>query len=145
MTYSPNFFSCPPETKDYKHKSRFPSRLCFHRLRLHLVNNFIYRIEKIISLLTACWNFKISHFLITHELAYQSTTSLLMNLGFWVLFVFFLNLFYWSIVDLQCCINFYWTAKWFRYTYLSIYIYRYIYTYSFSYSFPLWFITGYWI
>ena len=33
---------------------------------------------------------------------------------------FFSNLFYWSIVDLQCCFNFYCTAKWF-----IIHIYKY--------------------
>ena len=41
------------------------------------------------------------------------------------------NLFYWSIVDLQHCVSFWCTAKWFRYVYIC--------------SFPLWFITGYWI
>ena len=46
----------------------------------------------------------------------------------------FLNLFYWSIVDLQC-VNFCCTTKWFSY----------IYIYTFSYSFPLSFVTGYWI
>ena len=40
---------------------------------------------------------------------------------------------YWSIVQLQCCVNFC-TAKWLSYIYIL-----------FSYSFPLWFITGYWI
>ena len=35
-------------------------------------------------------------------------------------FFFFLNLFYWSMVDLQCCLSFQCTAKWFSYT--SIYI-----------------------
>ena len=39
----------------------------------------------------------------------------------WTLFSF--NFFNWSIVDLQCCVNFHCTAKWFSYTY--------IYTYSF--------------
>ena len=42
-------------------------------------------------------------------------------------------LFNWSIVDLQCCVNFYCTAKWFSYVH------------SFSYAFPSWFITDYWI
>ena len=45
-------------------------------------------------------------------------------------------IFYWGIVDLQCCVNCYCTAKWFSYTYTHIYI--------FSYSFPLWFVSGYW-
>ena len=48
---------------------------------------------------------------------------------------FFKNLFYWSIVDLQCCVNFCRMAKWLTYTYIH----------SFSYPFLLWFITGYWI
>ena len=38
-------------------------------------------------------------------------------------------------VDLQCCVNFCYTEKWFSYTHID----------SFSCSFPLWFITGYWI
>ena len=42
---------------------------------------------------------------------------------------FLKNLFYWSVADLQCCVNFCCTAKWLRY----------IYIHSFSYSFPLWF------
>ena len=46
----------------------------------------------------------------------------------------FWNLFSWSIVYLQYCVNFYCTAEWFSY----------IYIHSFSYSFPLWFITRYW-
>ena len=41
-------------------------------------------------------------------------------------------------VDLQCCVHFWYIAKWFRYTY--------IYKHSFlKNSFPLWFIIGYWI
>ena len=47
---------------------------------------------------------------------------------FWVLFFMFL---YWNIVDLLCCANFFYIAKWFSYTY--------------AYSFSLWFVTGYWI
>ena len=38
----------------------------------------------------------------------------------------FYFLFYWSIVHLQCCVNFYYTSKWFSYTYICIYIYFYI-------------------
>ena len=41
---------------------------------------------------------------------------------------FFFN-FYWSIVDLQCCVNFRCTAKWISYTYTSIH--------SFLDSFPM--------
>ena len=49
---------------------------------------------------------------------------------------------YWSIVDLQCCVNFFCTAKWLSFIYIYIYIYIYtrthinVYIYSFSYSFP---------
>ena len=43
---------------------------------------------------------------------------------------------YWSIVDLQCCVSFRCSAKWFSYVY--IYIYIYIHTHIlFSDSFPL--------
>ena len=41
---------------------------------------------------------------------------------------FWVYLFYWSIVDLQCCVNCCYTAKWFRYIYVCVYIYNiYIY------------------
>ena len=63
-----------------------------------------------------------------------------------------MTFFYWSVVDLQCCINLCYAAKWLHaYMYICIYVYRhisiyiYIYIYSFSYYFPLWFIIGYWI
>ena len=39
------------------------------------------------------------------------------------------NLFSWSIVDLQCCANFYCKAKWFSYTHTHIYIYIYIHSF----------------
>ena len=45
---------------------------------------------------------------------------------------------FWSIVDLQYCVNFCCTAKWFSYIYIYIHSF-------FKYSFPLWFIIGYWI
>jgi len=49
---------------------------------------------------------------------------------------FLLNfILYWSIFDLQCCVNFCPIAEWFIDTYIH----------SFSCYFPLWFITGYWI
>ena len=47
----------------------------------------------------------------------------------------FSSIFYWSMVDLQCCASFKCTAKWFSY----------IYIYSFSYSFLLQVIKRYWI
>ena len=49
-------------------------------------------------------------------------------------FVFFFNLFYWSIVDLQCCANFCCTAEWFSYTCTYI---------LFHILFPLWLTLGY--
>ena len=44
--------------------------------------------------------------------------------------------FYWSLVDLQCCISFRCTAKWISYTYT--------YIHSFLDSFPIQVITEYW-
>ena len=38
----------------------------------------------------------------------------------------FYFLFYWSIVHLQCCVNFYYTSKWFSYTYICIYIFFHV-------------------
>ena len=52
--------------------------------------------------------------------------------------------FYWSRVDLQYCINFWYIATWFCYIHMYIY-FLCIYIQSFLYSFPLWFIMGYWI
>ena len=49
---------------------------------------------------------------------------------------FFFN-FYWSIVDLQCCVSFRCTAKWI--------IYTYAYIHSFLDSFPIEAITEYWV
>ena len=43
----------------------------------------------------------------------------------------FLNLFYWSIFDLQCCVNFYCTAKWFSYTHIYI-LFHILFYYSLS-------------
>ena len=49
------------------------------------------------------------------------------------IFFFF---FYWSIVNLQCSVNYSHATKWFGYTRIS----------SFKkYSFPLWFIIRYWV
>ena len=36
-------------------------------------------------------------------------------------------LFYWSIVDLQCCVNFYYKANWFSYTHTHTHIYTFFY------------------
>ena len=50
--------------------------------------------------------------------------------AFFLHFIRFLFLFfYWNIVDLQCCVGFRYTAKWFSFIYIYIYIYifRYIY------------------
>ena len=49
---------------------------------------------------------------------------------------YFLN-FYWSIVDLQCCVSFRCTAKWISYTYT--------YSHSFLDSFPIQIITETWV
>ena len=37
---------------------------------------------------------------------------------------------FWSIVDLQHCVNFCCTAKWFRYIYIYIYIYIFLFIFS---------------
>ena len=53
---------------------------------------------------------------------------------FYIVFSFlsFLFFFKWSAVDLQHCVSFWCTTRWFSYTFVN----------PFSYSFPLWFITG---
>ena len=45
--------------------------------------------------------------------------------------------FYWSTVNLQCCVCLGCTAKWSGYSYIYIVIYTHIYTYYFSDYFPL--------
>ena len=58
-------------------------------------------------------------------------------------FPFLKNLFYWSIVDLQYCVNFCCPAQWFSCA--NIYIHTHTHIHSFSYSFLLRSITGYWL
>ena len=38
---------------------------------------------------------------------------------------FFFNVFYWSIVDLQCCVSFCYVAKWFSYAYIYTFFFRF--------------------
>ena len=40
-----------------------------------------------------------------------------------IAFLFYLFIFYWSIADLQCCVNFYHTAGWFSHMYIYILFY----------------------
>ena len=54
----------------------------------------------------------------------------------------FLNKIYWSVVDLQCCINFFCTKKWLSSMYICMLMYMYIDKYTLIYSyFPLEMIT----
>ena len=50
---------------------------------------------------------------------------------------YFTVFFFWSIVDLQCCVNFCCMAKWFSYALMYILLK--------NYSVPLWSITWYWM
>ena len=47
---------------------------------------------------------------------------------------YFINLFYWTIVDLQCCVHLCCTAKWLRYTYTYVYIYVYTHTHTHTHT-----------
>ena len=38
---------------------------------------------------------------------------------------YILMLFYWSVIDLHCCVNYCCTEKWFSYAYMCVYIYTY--------------------
>ena len=57
-----------------------------------------------------------SHSLVIYILYFN---YLFMILAYFSLF----NHFYWSIVNLQCCINFRCTVKWFHYTHIHIYVF----------------------
>ena len=61
---------------------------------------------------------------------YFSTSYLL-----YIYFYFFKMgiLLYWGIVDLQCCVSYRYTGKWFSYTYINLYIYLSIYIYIYIY------------
>ena len=41
--------------------------------------------------------------------------------------------FYWSIVDLQCCVNFWYTAQWFSYT-IYMFFFHYGWSHDIEYS-----------
>ena len=73
------------------------------------------------------WSWSTSLILFLVILSFLSISLLLLtNFSFqgsirtWFVFFFFLKFiyFYWSIVDLQCCVNFRCTAKWFSYIYI---------------------------
>ena len=52
------------------------------------------------------------------------------------MFSFFKKKLYWSIIDLQCCVNFTCTAKWFRYTHTHTHTRTHVYYLEFfSYSY----------
>ena len=55
--------------------------------------------------------------------------TLLLRLGHSFPFPLNHSFFYWSLVDLQCCVSLRWIAKWFSYTYIHTYIHTYIYIY----------------
>ena len=61
---------------------------------------------------------------------------------YWIIILDYIGLYYYigfilDYIDLQCCVSFRCTAKWFSYTYTHIH--------SFSDSFPVWVITEYWV
>ena len=72
-----------------------------------------------------CWGGKTEELLIkrqTHDSAYLCAQTLpdlqhLCYMLLWTVFLFKKVLFYWSKVDLQCCVNFSCPAKWFSYCY----------------------------
>ena len=101
-------------------------------------------LRDIFILLKYSWFTMLCYFLV-YSNTYTFQLYILFHYGllqdiFFLLQCSFRKIFHWSIVDLQCCVNFCCIAKWRSYTYTYIHTHKYIY--SFSYSFPLWFITG---
>ena len=60
------------------------------------------------------WNSLLSLFSIFLNICFMFSTSFLKNY----------LIFYWSTIDLQCCVSFRCTAKWFSYMYIYIYFFQ---------------------
>ena len=94
--------------------------LIFIRINLCLSHVFIYIYLSIIYL----YIYKTHHMSIyIYQVKPFPLTPLQPQLLQFIIFVvvLFLKNFYWSIVDLQCCVSFCCKAKWISYTYIYLY------------------------
>ena len=81
------------------------------------------------SVFLGLWKHHLNLFLHLH-MAFSLILCVCLQIPPFLFFNFLLSFFYWSIVDLQCCVSFCFTVKWISYRYKNIYLHSFFRFYS---------------